>query len=96
VLLNMSSDLAKADAVPGVLGVVPPELLSYDENVEFVVSWHVWFFSSTPSLGVAQKIEDNFVSFLEESLPGVVGDDVNLSIKSHFDLSGPCLGAGLY
>jgi hypothetical protein len=91
VLQGTTFDELRKQGVPGLLSAVPNASLESEQNTAVITGWHIFFFKSTPSSEVAARIEARFRSFLKQSLPAVLGADVEIFIEVRFDFSGPCL-----
>src|SRR5947209_17616963 len=91
VLQGTSFDELRKLGVSGLLSIVPKALLERERETSIVTGWHIFFFRAQPSPEKAARIEASFRRFLNQSLPGVLGVEGELSIASHFDSDGPCL-----
>lgn len=90
VLQGTTFEDLRRQGVPGVLSVVPQTRLESEQNTAVIAGWHVFFFKSTPSQEMADRIDARFRGFLNQSLPDALGSSHQVVIDSHFDFSGPC------
>jgi hypothetical protein len=90
VLQGTTFEDLRRQGVPGVLSVVPQTRLESEQNTAVIAGWHVFFFKSTPSQEMADRIDARFRGFLNQSLPDALGSLHQVVIDSHFDFSGPC------
>jgi hypothetical protein len=90
VLQGTTFEDLRRQGVPGVLSVVPQTRLESEQNTAVIAGWHVFFFKSTPSQEMADRIDARFRGFLNQSLPDALGSSHQVVIDSRFDFSGPC------
>jgi len=90
VLQGTTFDELRKLAIPGLLSLVPENLLASEQEAEVVVGWHVFFFATAPKADIVNEIDARFRGFLNQSLPAILGDKMEIAIESCFDLLGPC------
>ena len=87
---NLETTELQKQGVPGLLALVPDEVLERELGNEVIEGLHVFFFKSVPDEKVVVEIEARFRRFLGQSLREAIGDTAELQISSNFDATGPC------
>jgi hypothetical protein len=64
VLQGTTFEDLRRQGVPGVLSVVPQTRLESEQNTAVIAGWHVFFFKSTPSQEMADRIDARFRGLL--------------------------------